>query len=719
MKPHTAFFVSTGLVAIAALSAVGPARAQILPADRMTTWNPGIPGGVPARTTICGPTINAGTFGNGTTEASAAIQAAIDACPAGQVVQLSAGAFKINADVLIIDKGITLRGAGPGITTLRRSNGAVLGSDTPVGGGVADPVVVIGPQRWPSPDGPSVNLTADGAKGATSVTVASVTGFAAGQFVVLDEDNWNGAAWTALPNRNGSPTSTTIWASDRAVWMRHNPPDPGDDPFPEAASWFMRPNRPISEIKEIASVVGNVVTFTTPLHITYRAARTAQLTRYLAQSAHIRNAGLEDLSVSGGADGNIRFECAAYSWIKNVESTLWLGEGVALNNSFRVEVRDSYIHEAAWPNPGGGGYAISFADGSSEVLVENNIIMQANKVMVARASGAGSVIGYNYTDDGHIGYDPTWVEVGINGSHMVGAHHMLFEGNYSFNYDSDNTHGNSIYQTVFRNHLSGFRRSYAGLSNARAGGLMYGSWWHSFIGNVMGTPGRMSGWTYQNGDNLSIWNLGYDPQHWEQDADPKVLSTILREGNFDYLTNTVKWDTAPQTIPNSLYLTSKPAFFGSNPWPWVDPTGTTKLYTLPAKARFDSKPAVQSRFYTVTPCRVVDTRNAAGPVGGPALSTGVTRDFQLVGFCGVPSDARAVAANVTAVLPQGVGYVSVFLPGVPSSTSTLNLIPGKTRANSIVISLAMGRSAAQPGVSVVSAVPGQLHFILDVVGYYK
>ena len=39
--------------------------------------------------------------------------------------------------------------------------------------------------------------------------------------------------------------------------------------------------------------------------------------------------------------------------------------------------------------------------------------------------------------------------------------------------------------------------------------------------------------------------------------------------------------------PGSFYLTSKPTFFGSNPWPWVDPTtGTT--YVLPARARFDS-----------------------------------------------------------------------------------------------------------------------------------
>jgi selenocysteine lyase/cysteine desulfurase len=44
---------------------------------------------------------------------------------------------------------------------------------------------------------------------------------------------------------------------------------------------------------------------------------------------------------------------------------------------------------------------------------------------------------------------------------------------------------------------------------------------------------------------------------------------------------------AQQPLSDSLYLTSKPAFMGSNPWPWVDPTtGTT--YTVPAKARFDA-----------------------------------------------------------------------------------------------------------------------------------
>ena len=127
---------------------------------------------------------------------------------------------------------------------------------------------------------------------------------------------------------------------------------------------------------------------------------------------------------------------------------------------------------------------------------------------------------------------------------------------------------------------------------------MFGSWWHAFIGNVMGEAGRMSGWTYEDpgvgspGGNAwgaapNIWRLGYDPTHWEQSADPKVRSTVLRDGNFDFLTSAVKWDRAQRALPASLYLTSKPAFFGESPWPWVDPMSATPLAVLPARQRYE------------------------------------------------------------------------------------------------------------------------------------
>src|SRR5262249_48748257 len=143
------------------------------------------------------------SFGNGAQEASSGIQAAIDGCPAGQVVQLSAGTFLTNRFVLI-NKGITLRGAGASATTLQKTNGAKLDLEFPPD---AQPMVILGPNRFPkTDDSTSQNLTADGAKGSRSVTVANAGGFAPGQIVLLDE--LSGASWQVDRLGRGQ-----IWAS--------------------------------------------------------------------------------------------------------------------------------------------------------------------------------------------------------------------------------------------------------------------------------------------------------------------------------------------------------------------------------------------------------------------------------------------------------------------------------------------------------------------------
>jgi hypothetical protein len=316
----------------------------------------------------------------------------------------------------------------------------------------------------------------------------------------------------------------------------------------------------------------------------------------------VKYAGVEDLYVSGGGDGNIRLLNAAYSWVKNVESDAQVGEAVAIAGSFRCVLRDSYVHSTRAPQPGGGGYGISFSFYSADNLVENNISWNMNKVMVMRASGGGNVIGYNYLEDGWISYTTGWVETGANASHQTTPHYELFEGNEAFNFDGDNTWGNAVYITVFRNHFSGKRRSASLLrledrQNRRAVGLNAGHWWYSFVGNVLGYPGMSPAparsFTYEGSypwkeDPVPMWKLGYDPEDWSARADPKVLSTVLRDGNYDYVTGEVHWARGPRPLPDSLYLAKKPRFFGEAAWPWVDPAGATKLHVLPARARFDA-----------------------------------------------------------------------------------------------------------------------------------
>ena len=136
-----------------------------------------------------------------------------------------------------------------------------------------------------------------------------------------------------------------------------------DDPFPDALGWFSREDRPTNEIKQIdrderEHRLLHHARFTSPT-----APRTPPSSPPSA-TPFTQNAGIEDLTVIGGDQGNIRFHWAANSWAKRIENTVWHDEGFALDDSFRVEIRDSYVHDAAWAQPGGAGYAISLSDGS-------------------------------------------------------------------------------------------------------------------------------------------------------------------------------------------------------------------------------------------------------------------------------------------------------------------------------------------------------------------
>ena len=585
----------------ALLATAAPLGAEILPPGRRTTWNPGIPGGIPARTTICA-TIQASTYGNGTIDATAGIQAAIDACPVGQVVLLSSGNFLVDgADPITIDKGIVLRGAGPASTRLRKLSSS------------ANPLILVG-QRWLQ-EAASVNLTANGAKGATAVQVASTAGFAAGQLVALSE----------------------LTDPAYVYWGTNCPPGDG------CRGWFSRYDRPVGQVVEIASVSGSTLTFTTPLHIAFDTQHAAQVTRYtLPYGAKL--AGVEDLYVRGGQDDNITVRFAAYSWVKNVESDWSMGDSVALDATFRCVLRDSYFHDTPEPFPGGAGYMLSFSLYAADNLVENNIFVNANKVMVMRASGGGNVVGYNYFDNGFIGSYLGWMETGMNASHMAEPHFELFEGNQAFNIDGDDTWGGAVYVTYFRNHATGKRRSYADLDNRRAIGLMYGHYAYSFVGNVLGTAGQdpapYSGFTYEDthpwgDDPVPMWRLGYTPEDWNAPAESRVVNTVHRHANFDYATSTVRWQNGyDTTLPDSLYLAAKPPFFGTYPWPWVDATGPVKLFVLPARARYDGTSPV---FHALTV-----TRTGTGTGTVTSIPAGID--------CGATCSAGFLAGTVVTLV---------------------------------------------------------------------
>jgi hypothetical protein len=124
-------------------------------------------------------------------------------------------------------------------------------------------------------------------------------------------------------------------------------------------------------------------------------------------------------------------------------------------------------------------------------------------------------------------------------------------------------------------------------------------------------------------------------------------------------------------------------------------------------------PAPPASFHTLTPCRLVDTRNPSSPLGGPALYNG-TRVFVSTGTCGIPATAKALSLNLTVTQPEVSGFLALSPDGWPApSTSAINFSPGETRANNSIVGLGSN------GAFRVRASGGPVHVIVDVNGYFE
>jgi uncharacterized repeat protein (TIGR01451 family) len=115
-------------------------------------------------------------------------------------------------------------------------------------------------------------------------------------------------------------------------------------------------------------------------------------------------------------------------------------------------------------------------------------------------------------------------------------------------------------------------------------------------------------------------------------------------------------------------------------------------------------------FYSVTVCRIYDTR----PLASPLQST-VPRVIPIGGACGIPATAKAVSLNFTVVSPSAGGNVAVYdVPG--AITSMVNFAAGQTRANNAVVKLS---PAGELTATATLVAPGTVHVVIDVNGYFE
>lgn len=516
---------------------------EIIPPERRINWSPGIPGGIPDYK-VSVNVKDFGARGNGSTDDSKAFKDAISAAPNHTAIFVPAGTYRLNSEVRIT-KPVVLRGEGANKTTL-------VGYMT---SGNADIIELSA-----SSEGNNINITSGYTKGSTSIMLASTSGLKSGDYIVVFQDNNS-----LVDNRGRS-------------WLGVD----GDE------------NHCMSQIVKITAIKGNLVTISRPLYYTFESGNDPEAKKL----DMLEGAGIENLCVSMNGTGSKRYNIfmtqCANCWVKNVESKYADCGHVKLDESYACEVRGGYFHHGH-SYGSDRAYGIFLFGPNSDHLVEDNIMRVCRHSMIFEGGGSGCVFGYNYSDasQGNVGDRFLFSDIATHGAH---PYMNLFEGNFACHVDFDYTHGSDSYNSLFRNHISG-------ISTPPNDNIIYGmrciemckrNWYANIVGNVIGVNGQKYNAYEDNGSRSTnskyIYNFGYSGDGDQSSDDVRSKSTALRHGNYDFFGNDVKWDPGIKdcTIPNSLYLTSKPSFFGDLQWPATGPDLNPLIGTIPAKKRYDN-----------------------------------------------------------------------------------------------------------------------------------
>jgi hypothetical protein len=547
--------------------------AEIIPSSRRIDWSVGktvgVPGGIPNRTTIGKNVTDYGADPSGATDSTAAIQKAINNTRNGQVVYIPAGTYKISGSITA-RSNVTLRGAGMGVTIL-----------SPQGGGNG---TIQNSGDWPLPS-PTITITSGATKGSNSVTVNRSSSAAAHKLITISSINppyvWHMAStYRNGPNYNGLDKS-----------------------------------RLLNSTHYVTSIRGNTINFSPPLPIDMSNA--PKITPW--KSIILVRFGLEDMTfdmTESKATAPIFFTQAYSCWIKGVEVANTRSRQMWFYKIVNCEIRECYVHDTVGTGPNHEGIDLAF--GCCFNLIENNICSNAGKpaIILGDYGGgcSGNVIGYNYIHNENTLSSALEASISVNhGPHNV---MNLVEGNVGQSVKSDGYFGSSSHNTFFRNYFSGNYPSNVDCPYAIQ--MCKWSYYMNFVGNVLGTEGL--GQIYQATDSgysnktKVIWQLGYpntgntsysgvysgtptDPGNADQTSkrDSAVEGSVIRHGNFDYATNTTIWDSsiADHSLPDSLYLSARPAWWGSSAWPAVGSDRGPMMGEIPAQKQYFATPTWQ------------------------------------------------------------------------------------------------------------------------------
>ncbi len=357
---------------------------------------------------------------------------------------------------------------------------------------------------------------------------------------------------TSITVADGSLFQTGGWAeirqsNDSSVMGTTNPVD-------WDTSWAAES---VGQLFKVTVIAGNVLTIDRPLRFSFYAPSHGTLRAKTWQA--IEKVGFENFNIKRGNNlstsgaYNFQFKYAANCWIQNIESDSTLSAHVSIEQSTNMEVRDSYFHRSYGYGGSGQGYGVVLDYHTGNVLVENNLFRRLRVAMLIQSGASGNVFGYNCS------VDPVW--------DLAGIPHDL------------NLHGHFPFMNLFEGNI--FQR----ISNS-------GYWGPSGPGNTF-FRNRSEQCDMVNMDNSNSQNYIGNELPGTLKFDIVSGTDLIIHGNN--LGGTVSYDPAySTTLANSMYLTSKPAFFGSMSWPSIGTPCVISSGINPAKQRNLDNPILAS-----------------------------------------------------------------------------------------------------------------------------
>jgi len=424
---------------LGSIAGVHSVAAQPIAASRRIVWHPGVPGGIPNRSTVC-------YTDTGGLDSVATLNAQISNCTPGQVVQLQAGSYTLNSEILIA-KGVTVRGAGAGntILTCTASWHCVQMGNFP-----------------PAPS--AINISDSPLKDATTISLVSTGGLAVNDYIVVDQ--LNDGVEEVNTNTTDSSEECRAGANTRCL----------------------------GQIVRIVAISGTTLTIDPSLHHAYASAQSPQAWKLTGMTT---GAGLENLTITrtgflGGGYDNVKMIACSGCWVKGIQSNTPDWWHVEFDRTIRSEARDSYFNDGFNHFTGGQAYGVVANLFATDNLIENNIFRHLRHSMVTKNGSAGNVFGYNYSRECYQGSDWLAPDMHSHGSHN---HMNLWEGNIACRAYGDNSHGSSSYNTLYRNAI--LRESFPsefpnGVTQARRAVdiEIYSHYWN-VVGNVLGKSGQI------------------------------------------------------------------------------------------------------------------------------------------------------------------------------------------------------------------------------------